>query len=190
MSDKQELIAYSSTSKAIRTMPLDGNVGRIEVLEEQLAFMAVRRTDGQYEISSIKLDQPELKASSLRLGKVAEGESRSHGFFQKPMGDGTHMIGLPIMTLSPDPSAWWGRGLSNIAIFRLASDDSLKVLGKIESGTDKNICKSSCVDWYGNTRPIFLKDRVFGLIGHEMAEVKISGDTVTPVTRVQMFGVH
>ena len=188
MSDKQELIAYSSTSKAIRTMPLDGNVGRIEVLADQRAFMAVRRTDGQYEISSMKLDQPELKASSLKLGKVAEGESRSHGFFQKPMGDGTHMIGLPIMTLSPDPAAWWGRGLSNIAIFRLASDDSLKILGKIESGTDKNICKSSCVDWYGNTRPIFLKDRVFGLVGHEMAEVKISGDAVTPVSRVQMFG--
>ncbi|MEZ4409457.1 MAG: hypothetical protein R3A52_23750 [Polyangiales bacterium] len=31
------------------------------------------------------------------------------------------------------------------------------------AGDDR--CVASCVDWYGNTRPIFWRDRVFALMG-------------------------
>ncbi|ANU07786.1 beta-propeller domain-containing protein [Paraurantiacibacter namhicola] len=31
-------------------------------------------------------------------------------------------------------------------------------------------CQASCVDWYGNARPIFLGDRVFALLGYELVE--------------------
>ena len=31
-------------------------------------------------------------------------------------------------------------------------------------------CQASCVDWYGNARPIFIGDRVFALMGYELVE--------------------
>ena len=31
-------------------------------------------------------------------------------------------------------------------------------------------CRASCVDWYGNARPIFAKGRVFALMGYELVE--------------------
>ena len=33
----------------------------------------------------------------------------------------------------------------------------------------------SCVDWYGNARPIFLGGRVFALLGYELVEGRLSG---------------
>jgi hypothetical protein len=75
-----------------------------------------------------------------------------------------------------------------VAFIRINGDDSIKLVGTVESGKDTSICQSSCIDWYGNTRPIFLKDRLFALMGHELAEVKLSGETLAPAGRVQMFG--
>jgi len=34
-------------------------------------------------------------------------------------------------------------------------------------------CKASCVDWYGNARPIFLGERVFALLGYELVEGRL-----------------
>ena len=31
-------------------------------------------------------------------------------------------------------------------------------------------CVASCVDWYGNARPIFWRGRVFALMGYELVE--------------------
>ncbi|MEJ7758070.1 MAG: hypothetical protein WKF55_00625 [Gemmatimonadaceae bacterium] len=31
-------------------------------------------------------------------------------------------------------------------------------------------CKASCVDWYGNARPLFVGDRIFALLGYELVE--------------------
>jgi hypothetical protein len=36
-------------------------------------------------------------------------------------------------------------------------------------------CKASCVDWYGNARPIFLGDRVVALLGYELVEGRLEG---------------
>ena len=35
-------------------------------------------------------------------------------------------------------------------------------------------CRASCVDWYGNARPVFLGDRVFALLGYELVEGRLS----------------
>jgi hypothetical protein len=34
-------------------------------------------------------------------------------------------------------------------------------------------CKASCVDWYGNARPIFLGERVLALMGYELVEGRL-----------------
>ncbi|MAE77989.1 MAG: hypothetical protein CMJ85_14090 [Planctomycetes bacterium] len=45
-------------------------------------------------------------------------------------------------------------------------------------------CETSCVDWYGNTRPIFLRDRVFALMGSEIVEVSLASGRVNEQHRI------
>ena len=47
-------------------------------------------------------------------------------------------------------------------------------------------CEVSCIDWYGNTRPIFYKQRIFALIGREFAEGRIEGGQVVELARLDL----
>jgi hypothetical protein len=40
------------------------------------------------------------------------------------------------------------------------------------------------VDWYGNSRPIFIEDRIFALLGYELVEGKARGRSIREVRRV------
>jgi hypothetical protein len=46
-------------------------------------------------------------------------------------------------------------------------------MGELEASalrTSRDGCRASCVDWYGNARPIFLRGRIFALMGYEIVE--------------------
>ena len=45
-------------------------------------------------------------------------------------------------------------------------------------------CVASCVDWYGNARPIFIGNRVFALMGYELVEGQLGRGSIHEVTRV------
>jgi hypothetical protein len=36
-------------------------------------------------------------------------------------------------------------------------------------------CKASCLDWYGNARPLFIGNRVFASLGYELVQGSIEG---------------
>jgi hypothetical protein len=38
-----------------------------------------------------------------------------------------------------------------------------------ERATDVR-CRTSCMDWYGNARPLFVRGRVIALLGYELVE--------------------
>ncbi|MND00709.1 hypothetical protein D3C83_194220 [compost metagenome] len=42
----------------------------------------------------------------------------------------------------------------------------------------------SCLDWYGNARPIFLNGRIFALLGYELVEGRESRGVIEEVRRV------
>jgi len=42
----------------------------------------------------------------------------------------------------------------------------------------------SCVDWYGNARPIFFRGRIFALMGYELVEGTLDGGKLVEGTRV------
>ena len=44
-------------------------------------------------------------------------------------------------------------------------------------------CKASCVDWYGNARPIFLRGRVFALMGYEIVEGELGERSIRELRR-------
>jgi hypothetical protein len=42
----------------------------------------------------------------------------------------------------------------------------------------------SCVDWYGNARPLFLRGRIFALLGYEIVEGRLAGGAIREARRI------
>ncbi len=57
-----------------------------------------------------------------------------------------------------------------------------------QAGALADDCKASCVDWYGNARPIFLGDRVIALLGYELVEGRLArsfgGERIDELRRI------
>ena len=47
-------------------------------------------------------------------------------------------------------------------------------------------CEVSCIDWYGNSRPIFTDGRVFALTGTELIEGRIVEGEIREVQRLNI----
>lgn len=45
-------------------------------------------------------------------------------------------------------------------------------------------CRASCVDWYGNARPIFVRGRIFALLGYELVEGKLDDGSLRETRRI------
>lgn len=45
-------------------------------------------------------------------------------------------------------------------------------------------CQASCVDWYGDARPIFLGPRIFALLGYELVEGRLEGRAIRERRRI------
>jgi hypothetical protein len=45
-------------------------------------------------------------------------------------------------------------------------------------------CQPSCLDWYGNARPIFINERVFALLGYELVEGRVAPASIREIGHV------
>lgn len=136
---------------------------------------------------------PDLHFTSIRLGEradiadvyvqanAAQGESRSHGFFYRPAGDDDGYVGLPVLGRNvrgeETASVMFLRNRS-LALTRAGALDARGV-ARPDDG-----CKASCVDWYGNARPIFIGERVFALMGYELVEGRYTNERIAERRRV------
>lgn len=141
----------------------------------------------------------DLHFSAIRLGPEAEivsrytrkeasqSERRSHGFFYKPDGDDSGTLGLPISV--PMPDGYWNHQFKSSAAILFLRNESreFREAGELGAQSDKAVddkCRASCVDWYGNSRPLFLRNRVFALLGYELVEGKIEDSRIREVRRI------
>jgi hypothetical protein len=129
-------------------------------------------------------DGRDLHFSGVRLGAdgarlahrhtqpgASQGETRTHGFFYRPDGDDAGVLGLPVR--GGDRPGYEHLRLGSASILFLRNQGfRLTELGALASGgaLADDGCRASCVDWYGNARPLFLRGRVFALIGYELVE--------------------
>ncbi len=118
------------------------------------------------------------------LPNSRQAESRSHGFFFRPDPDPAKptfgLLGLPVLRLAENQWVAEMRFLHRGN--RILSD--FGHLGATPGPRVDDGCKASCVDWYGNARPIFLGDRVFALMGYELVEGDASGQSIRELRRV------
>jgi hypothetical protein len=171
-----------------------GNVSRISLVHgvdriEQMGSNAVViGTDGRnLHFTAIRLDDgaPSIADSYVRK-EASQGELRSHGFFYKPDGPDSGTLGLPIST--PARAGYRHLFESSAAILFLRNDGlHFEEAGELAARSDRAVddaCRASCVDWYGNARPIFVRGRVLALLGYEIVEGAVDDGRMRELRRV------
>ena len=182
--DQSNLFIVDWTRGNSHQWALPHGVDRIEQMGSDAVVVG---TDGtNLHFSSLRLGQwPEIVSRYTRPD-ASQGELRSHGFFYKPDGDETGMLGLPI---SVPGRAGYKHLFQNSAAILFLRNDSLQFreVGELGSQPERAVddqCRASCVDWYGNARPLFLRGRVFALLGYEIVEGKLDDGRMHELRRV------
>jgi len=165
-------------------MILPHGVDRIEQMGSDAVVVG---TDGKdLHFTSVRLgDWPEIAARYTRKA-ASQGELRSHGFFYKPDGEDSGTLGLPISI--PGRPGYRHLFEDSAAILFLRNDSlQFREVGELGAQPEKAIndhCRASCVDWYGNARPLFLRGRVFALLGYEIVEGTLDDGRMKELRRV------
>ncbi len=154
-------------------------VERIEAMGEHAVLVGNAGADLHFSAVRLGRGRAALAGRHVESG-ARQGETRSHGFFFRPTGAEEGLLGLPV--LQPNAggrAAVYGgaQGSASVVVLR-QRELSFAALGTLQArpgvAADDG-CKASCIDWYGNARPIFLGDRVFALLGYEIVEGALAG---------------
>lgn len=181
--DGANLYAVNWKTGGTSSLYLDHSVDRIEQMGADAVVVGTNGSDLYF--SPIDLTRMPLVRRSLVRKNASQGELRSHGFFYRPESKESGILGLPI---ARSGRAGYRHLMEDSAavVFIRNNDRSLKEVGELEAGATSTLdnCKASCVDWYGNARPIFLRGRVFALLGYELVEGRVDDDRMREVRRV------
>ena len=178
----QLLVADLNPAIPSKAFEFSSSISRIEVMGLNRALIATQgQRYGNWQGSQRMALQPVFLSGEPQLGEAlsldspAQGEWRSHGFFYKGNEDNSGTLGLAVMNPEVSSGRWWENG-SSVAFAHVGTGGKLTSLGASSPtpGGNSPCASGSCIDWYGNTRPIFLKDRVFSLMGSEIQENKLA----------------
>lgn len=180
--DKLYVKKYTNESK-VQRVDLQHGVDRIDIIGE--AGVVVGMKDDNLKFSSVDLSDISVK-DTYNVGKAAQGELRSHGFSYKDNKDGTGILGLPIIRTGESFEHLFNAS-AEVLFLKAEEDLSFVKLGSLKGSApreENDNCEYSCVDWYGNSRPIFYSDRIFGLMGYELVEGELKKEEITETGKV------
>ena len=179
------LVAYrwSGGSEPV-SIGMAHGVDRIEVLGKHAIVVGTSGQDLHFTPIALAADRASRVPSYTRRN-AAQGELRSHGFFYKPETDTSGMLGLPIRAGGSPGYSHLSQGSASV-LFLKNESLHLTELGDLESRSNNvaDGCRASCVDWYGNARPLFLRGRVFALLGYEIVEGELAPGSIRERRRV------
>lgn len=185
--------------KTLFAVPLDGGgieqmrvphgIDRIDIIGAD-AIAIGNDARGGLGFSAVALPAMTL-ADTTVLPDAREGERRSQAFFYRTDPDSADgasgMLGLPIARALEDLSPTRFLGSGSAVAFLRRDRRRLSPAGELvadAAGAQDDGCRASCVDWYGNARPIFLGDRVFALMGYELVEGRTRFGRITERRRL------
>jgi len=181
---RASLFALRWVEGNVHQLSLEHGVDRIEQMGSDAVVVG---TDGKnLHFTAIRLDEtPQVAGKYVREG-ASQGELRSHGFFYKPDGPNSGTLGLPISV--PGRPGYRHLFEDSAALIFLRNESlEFQEVGELaarpERATD-DACRASCVDWYGNARPLFVRGRVLALLGYEIVEGKIGDDRMRELRRI------
>jgi hypothetical protein len=172
-------IRYATNDDFVR-VPIGHPVDRVDALGRD--GIVIGESEGALHFTSLALSDRAEAVGRFTLANASQGEQRTHGFFYRASGEREGVVGLPI--IGGDTAR--GRGGASVLYLRNRALQ-LQEAGKLDASRTAEIddaCKASCVDWYGNARPIFIGDRVFALLGYELVEGRFEGPRIRERRRV------
>lgn len=181
---KSNLYAVRWADGDISELTVSHGVDRIEALGSDAIVVG---TDGNdLHFTGIRLGQSAEVADEYVRKGASQGELRSHGFFYKSEGSNSGVLGLPISV--PGRAGYRHLFEGSAAILFLRNDSlHFEELGELNAQSEKAVddgCRASCVDWYGNSRPLFLRGRLFALLGYEIVEGSLDYGRIREVRRI------
>lgn len=179
--------------KDARAVPLGHSIVRLERLGNDAILNGYLKGDG-LNVSLLKLGKEPKVSSTAFLPKRFESESRSHAFNGITDLDGSGVMGIPTTLRKEDSGrGWWYSGQSDLSFLTLDPSGQLASAGELQGKPENEVeehegykCEVSCIDWYGNARPIFTGGRIFGLIGTNLVEAKISDGRIGAIANIDL----
>lgn len=153
---------------------------------------------GYSDRTGLQLAALKVTNGAVRLGPVAklaqrfETEGRSHAFNALVDASGAGVLGIP--TAGPGKDARrvpWESEDSDVSFLSIDKNGAIAALGELRAGDTDLVdpsysCEVSCIDWYGNARPIFTDRRVFALTGAALVEGVIANGGIGETRRVNL----
>jgi hypothetical protein len=177
----QSLFAVRTADGSSFGLPLNHRVDRLEALGNDAVVIGSAGKDLLF--TSLRLAPYPVKAAQYRRENAAQGETRSHGFFYSER-DG--LLGLPIIGGGERAMRHQLWKTSASVLYLKNSSLSFSEIGTLDAApaNTNDGCRASCVDWYGNARPLFIRNRVFALMGYELVEGRVAANRIVEVNRV------
>lgn len=183
-------VSYTEPQPRVQSITLPHAVERIEALGRDAMVIGGEGRDLYF--SSIELGSDLRQAAQYVERGAAQGETRSHGFFFSPRGRKRGLVGLPVRAGEQPGWAHLIEGSEGV-VYLDVDDLALSPLGVLQGDPRlrdvDDRCTHSCVDWYGNARPLFIDDRVFALLGYELVEGRVVRGRVEEVDRTNLLSV-
>ncbi len=109
-----------------------------------------------------------------------------------PPSTGSGLIGIPTTLRQGRSIRGWSDSQSSDLSFVAISPNRLTPAGELgiarRDGPGDYRCEVSCIDWYGNSRPIFTGGRIFALMGTDLVEGRMQSGRMTEQGRVDLTG--
>jgi len=177
------------------TVSVPHDVIRAERAGPYMALTGYRDYKGlSVSLIDLRLEEPAV-ASTFVMENRYESENRSHSFNSRIGADGKGLIALPTVSRSEESERWWWwSSSSDLSYLETDAAGKLSKAGELiatrrdpelESATGYE-CEVSCVDWYGNARPIFTGGRVIALVNSELIEGVHENGAVREIRRIDL----
>jgi hypothetical protein len=185
------LVAFhaSDAHASPTSLTLSHGVDRIEAMGKNAVAIG---SDGKdLHFTAIALGASAKTEGHFVRPGASQGETRSQGFFYQPQSGNDGMLALPVRSAAQPGFAQLVEGSASIVFVKNHALD-FQPMGELAASrlrSNNDACRASCVDWYGNARPIFWRGRIFALMGYELVEGKLDGDRIAERRRIDFAPV-
>jgi hypothetical protein len=176
--------------RAVSELIAPHGVLRIERVGADIA-MTGYRNDAGLSISYLDLGvRPRITSTRLLRGRY-EAENRSHAFNALAGPDGAGLMGLPTVARVKESGRMvWRSDASDLSYISVDAVGELQIAGELLASRDARhpsyACEVSCIDWYGNSRALFIGSRVLALSGTELIEGAMENGRIVERRRLNL----
>lgn len=186
------VIATPVAGGPLARLPTSGGVGRIEAMGNDALVVGQTKDGVVFTAMELTANGGPRLGARYELKAASQHGGRTHAFFFRPdrpaaapAGPNDGVLALPVAhDAEPQYADLFSSTASMLYLQRHAR--RFRPLGELASdqkGLRDDGCTASCVDWYGNARPVFIGKRMFALLGYELVEGRLAGGRVSEIAR-------